>query len=131
MQSDEPANPLAEIARLEAQIELLKDGAVSELQERRMALERELRAVDAELERITGKPPTVRRGRRLSGAPAAPGRTPDLQELKEMLNAAPNKTIGIRKEGLDLRNIKILAEANPHLLRIGGKGAWPTVTLLK
>jgi hypothetical protein len=30
-----------------------------------------------------------------------------------------------------LRNIKILAEANPHLLKLGGKGPWPTVTLLR
>jgi hypothetical protein len=93
-------------------------------------LEQELKAVDAEIEKLTGKPAAAKRTRR-TNAPDMPARTPDLQELKEMLSAAPDKTIGIRKEGLDLRNIKILAEANPHLLKLGGKGPWPTVTLLR
>lgn len=48
-----------------------------------------------------------------------------------MLAAAPDKTIKIRQEGLDLKNIKTLAAANPHLLQMGGNGPWPTVTLLK
>jgi chromosome segregation ATPase len=125
------ANPLEEIAKLQAQIEQLKDGALQELKDRRAVLEQELKAVDAEIEKLTGKPPAVKRVRRASAVPGSPARTPDLQELKEMLAAAPEKTLGIRKEGLDLRNIKILAEANPHLLKLGGKGPWPTVTLLR
>jgi predicted nucleic acid-binding Zn-ribbon protein len=123
-------NPLEEIAKLQAQIEELKGGALQELKDRRVALEQELKAVDAEIEKLTGKPAAAKRTRR-TNAPDMPARTPDLQELKEMLSAAPDKTIGIRKEGLDLRNIKILAEANPHLLKLGGKGPWPTVTLLR
>jgi hypothetical protein len=51
--------------------------------------------------------------------------------LKELLALAPDKTLNIRKEGLQLANIKTLARVNPHLLSLGGKGAWPTVTLLK
>ncbi len=47
-----------------------------------------------------------------------------------LLAAAPDKTIHIRKAGLELANIKTLARVNPHLLRLGGKGAWPTVTML-
>jgi len=54
-----------------------------------------------------------------------------LSELKELLAAAPNKTLNIRKEKLELRNIKSLASVNPGLLKLGGKGAWPTVTLLR
>ena len=46
-------------------------------------------------------------------------------------NAAPNETIGIGKDGYDLQNIKGLANANPGLLKLGGKAPWPTVTLLK
>jgi hypothetical protein len=58
-------------------------------------------------------------------------KSPSLQELKEILAAAPEKTLAVRSEGYDLRNIKVLASANPGLLKLGGKGAWPTVTLLK
>jgi hypothetical protein len=64
-------------------------------------------------------------------APPVEGMKPDLQELKALLAVAPNKTIFLRKEGYDVRNVRIMAEANPHLLRMGGKGAWPEVTLLK
>jgi hypothetical protein len=58
-------------------------------------------------------------------------KNPSLQELKEILATAPEKTIGIRKEGYDLQNIKTLAKANPGLLQLGGKAPWPTVSLLK
>ncbi len=59
------------------------------------------------------------------------GKKPDLQELKALLVEAPNKTISLRKEGYDVKNVKIMALANPHLLRMGGKGPWPEVTLLR
>jgi len=55
---------------------------------------------------------------------------PDLQELKEILSRLPAKTLNIRGEGYDTPNIKVLADANPHLLRYE-KGTWPKVTLLK
>jgi hypothetical protein len=55
---------------------------------------------------------------------------PDLQELKEILSRQPAKTLNIRGEGFDTPNIKVLADANPHLLRYE-KGTWPKVTLLK
>jgi hypothetical protein len=55
---------------------------------------------------------------------------PDLQELKEILSRQPAKTLNIRGEGYDTPNIKVLADANPHLLRYE-KGTWPKVTLLK
>lgn len=55
---------------------------------------------------------------------------PDLQELKELLSRQPAKTLNIRGEGYDTPNIKVLADANPHLLRYE-KGTWPKVTLLK
>jgi hypothetical protein len=62
---------------------------------------------------------------------AGPGTSIPLSELKPLLEAAPEKTLNIRKAGLQLRNIKVLATANPHLLRLGGKNPWPTVTMLK
>jgi hypothetical protein len=62
---------------------------------------------------------------------AGPGKSIPLSELKVLLEAAPEKTLNIRREGLQLRNIKVLAGANPHLLALGGSGPWPTVTMLK
>ncbi len=119
---------LDRIAALNAEIESLKQSAVSELMEKRNSLTQQLAAVDAELAEITGKPQEPKtRGRR----PGPSGRSIPLSELKELLAAAPEKTLNIRKEGLEARNIKVLSKANPHLLRMGGKGAWPTVTLLK
>ena len=55
---------------------------------------------------------------------------PDLQQLKEILNNLPGKTLSIRSEGYETRNIKILAEANPHLFAYE-KGTWPKVTYLR
>lgn len=131
------ASPLQEISKLQQQIEALKEAAINELRARRTELESELKSVEDQIEQLTGKPARVRRPRGTS-APAAgassevrEGKKPDLQELKELLAAAPNKTISLRKEGYDVRNVKVLAEANPHLLRMGGKGAWPEVTLLR
>jgi hypothetical protein len=55
---------------------------------------------------------------------------PDLQELKSILDALPDKTLNIRGEGYDTPNIKILAAANPHLFAYE-KGAWPKVRYLR
>ena len=123
-------NSLDRIAALRAEIETLQQSAVSELMERRNSLSQQLAEVDAELSAITGKSAEPKkRGRR--STPSVPARSLPLQELKELLAAAPEKTLNIRKDNLDLQNIKTLSTANPHLLRLGGKGAWPTVTLLK
>jgi hypothetical protein len=54
-----------------------------------------------------------------------------LAELKLMLAAAPDKTISTRRENLDLKNIRLLTDQNPGLLRMGGSGPWPIVMLLK
>jgi hypothetical protein len=124
-----PTTSLDRIAALKAEIESLQQAAVTELMERRSALARELADVDAELAALTGKPADSKRKYRRKEA--GPGKSLPLQELKELLAAAPDKTLNIRKEGLELANIKTLATANPHLLRLGGKGAWPTVTMLK
>jgi hypothetical protein len=121
-------NSLDRIAVLTAEIESLKQSAISELMEKRNSLTQQLAAVDAELAEITGKTLETKTRRR-SNTPS--GRSIPLQELKELLAAAPDKTLNVRKEGLEARNIKVLTKANPHLLKMGGKGAWPTVTLLK
>lgn len=117
------------IADLKAQIASLEQGAIQELMEKRNGLSAELAAVDAEIARITGKPVEGKKARAITAK--APGKSPSLQELKEIIAAAPEKTLNIRGGGYDLRNIKTLANANPHLLQLGGKGAWPTVKLLK
>lgn len=120
---------LERLQQLKAEIASLERAAIEELMERRNQLSREMAAVDAELAKLTGKPVEAKKPR--SSGSASTGRNIPLQELKEELAAAPNKTLDIRKANLQLRNIKVLAAANPGLLKLGGKGAWPTVTLLK
>jgi uncharacterized coiled-coil DUF342 family protein len=122
---------LDRIASLTAEIESLKQSAISELMEKRNALAQQLSAIDAELSELTGKAPEPKKRGRRAGSTSAPAKSLPLQELKELLANAPDKTLNVRKEGLELQNIKTLASANPHLLKIGGKGAWPTITLLK
>jgi hypothetical protein len=125
------ATSLDRIAALTAEIEALKKSAITELMERRNSLGQQLAAVDQEISELTGRAPEPKRRGRKPGAISAPARSLPLQELKELLAASPNKTANIRKDNLDLANIKTLANANPGLLKMGGKGAWPTVTLLK
>lgn len=120
---------LERIQQLKAEIASLEQAAIQELMERRNTLTHELATVDAEIARLTGKPVEAKKTR--SSAPKAAGASLSLQELKELLAKAPEKTLSIRKEGLDLANIKTLAKVNPTLLKLGGKGAWPTLTLLK
>jgi hypothetical protein len=118
---------LDRIAALTEEIESLKQAAISELMEKRNSLTQQLAAVDAELAVITGKTSESKPRRRNSPS----GRSIPLQELKDLLANAPEKTLNIRKAGLEARNIKVLASANPGLLRLAGKGAWPTLTLLR
>ena len=120
---------LDRIADLKAQIAAIEQGAIRELTEKRNTLARELAAVDAELARLTGRPAEGAKPR--ASAPKAAGKAPSLQDLKAIIAAEPEKTLNIRKNGYDLRNIKVLAQANPGLLQLGGKGAWPTVKLMK
>ena len=122
------ANPLEEISKLQAQIALLKDSAIRELKDRKAALEHEINGLDHEIEKITGKPAPGRRGRSLD-TPAR--RSLTFQELKDLLLAAPDRSISVRKAGLDSTNVRTLANLNPRELRLGGKGPWPTVTLIK
>ena len=117
------------IADLKAQIATLEQGAIQELMAKRNGLSAELAAVDAELARLTGKPVEGRKARVTTVKSA--GKSPSLQELKEIIAAAPDRILSIRAGGYDLRNIKTLANANPQLLQLGGKGAWPTVKLLR
>ena len=124
-----PTSALDRILQLKSEIATLEQAAVQELMDRRNSLTHELASVDAEIAKLTGKSSSERKPR--SSQPKTVGKSLPLQELKELLAAAPGKTVNIRKDGLELRNIKVLANANPHLLRMGGKGAWPTVTLLK
>ena len=121
-------NSLKRIEELKAQIAKLEADALRELREKREALLAELKTVDEQIAAFTGEVPQAKTRKRAEREPA---RSVPLQELKEMLSKAPDKTLSIRKENLELRNIKVLAQANPHLLKLGGNGPWPTVTLLK
>lgn len=116
----------ARIEELKALLAKAQNDAVQELRDRRNALAKDLAEVDAQIAELTGEA-VEKPARKVKSV----GKSLPLQELKELLAAAPDKTLSIRKEGLELRNIKVLAEANPTLLKLGGKGPWPTVTLLK
>ena len=126
------SNPAKErIEKLQAEIESLKQAHHAELSERRQTLARELADIDAELGNLSGKAPEPKRRGTRRPSHSTPPRNLPLQELKELLGEAPERTLNVRKENLDLPNIKTLVSANPSLLKLGGKGAWPTVTLLK
>lgn len=116
------------IQELQAQISALQLEEVKELKQRRSQLLEEVQALDSQIAAVTGRT-SLKKGAGIERK--ATGRSIPLQELKDLLAAAPEKTLNIRKEGLQLSNIRTLANANPHLLQMGGKGAWPTVTLLK
>ena len=120
---------LNRIEQLKAEIAKLEQGALQELMERRNALSHDLATVDAEIAKLTGKAVHTKSAR--STAPKTAGKSPSLQELKELLANAPEKTLSVRREGLDLANIKTLTKANPSLLKMSAKGPWPLVTLLK
>ena len=120
--------PLKRIEELKAQIAKLEADALRELKEKREVLLDELKSVDAQIAAFTGDVGEPKARKRAERGPA---KSIPLQELKDLRANAPYKTLSIRKENLDLRNIKVLAQANPHLLNLGGNGPWPTVTLLK
>ena len=122
------SNTQEKIKDLQAQIAALQEEELSALRDRRAILSNEINAIDAEIARITGKTTDKKSA---AGERKSFGKSIPLQELKELIANAPDKTLSVRKEGLDLSNIRTLANANPQLLRMGGKGAWPTVTLLK
>ena len=116
------------IQELQAQIAALQEEEVKELKQRRSQLIEQVQALDAQIAAATGSSSLKKgAGRERKSA----GRSVPLQELKELLEVAPGKTLNIRKADLQLANIRTLANANPHLLQIGGKSPWPTVTLLK
>ena len=116
------------IQELQAQIAALQEEEVKELKQRRSALLEQVQALDSQIAAITGRS-APKKGAGLEKK--LTGRSLPLDELKDLLAAAAGKTLNIRKEGLQLSNIRTLANANPHLFQMGGKGAWPTVTLLK
>ena len=124
-----PASSLDRIQQLKAEIVSLEQAAIQELMERRNTLSHELATIDAEIAKLTGKAVTTKSAR--STAPKPAGKSLPLQELKELLAKAPEKSLNIRKAELDLANIKSLAKANPQLLKMSAKGPWPIVTLLK
>jgi hypothetical protein len=114
------------IDQLKAEISKLELAAVQELVDRRNSIIQELATVDAEIAKLTGKPVEEKKPQ----TAVSSGRNIPLQQLKDELAAAPDKTLNIRKANLELRNIKILDRTNPGLLKLGGSGPWPTVTLL-
>jgi hypothetical protein len=123
------ADAVVALDELIAEIAELQKVVVQELQDRRARLSRELSWVEAELADLTEQPELPKKTR--SNAPVAPAREIGLSDLVAALEAAPDHILNIRKANLELRNIKRLAKANPHQLQLGGKGAWPTVMLLK
>ncbi len=107
----------------------LHEKTVAELRERRARLRRELSSVDAELADLTDdkteEPAPVK------AAATSAKRSVTVAELIAELQAAPDRTINIRKANLDVKTIKVLAKAHPHMMKLGGKSGWPTLTLLE
>ncbi len=112
-----------------AEVANLQKAVVRELLDRRARLCRELADVDAELADLEESPAPAKKAPTKSQA--ADTRKPSLPELTAELKAAPEHTLNIRKANLDVKHTKALAKANPQLLELGGKGAWPTVSLRK
>lgn len=121
--------PLDALDELIAELAHLQESVVRQLLDRRARLSQELASVDAELAELEEKPAPAKK--QPAKTPAQEGRKPTLPELTAELEAAPEHTLNIRKEHLDVKHIKALAKANPQTLQLGGKGGWPTVTLLK
>jgi hypothetical protein len=117
--------PLQEISKLQEQLSKLKDAAVVELNARVAQIRAELKDIDAQIESLTGKPAT----REAKATPAM--RSITMQDLKDLLASSPNQTVNIRRAGLDTTNIKTLANLHPKAIQLGGKGAWPTVVLVR
>jgi len=118
---------LTRIQELQEQIAKLQGDALRELRQRREILAKEIASVDAQLAELGGEAAPKKGPRKAKAASQAI----TLPELQHLLEAAPEKTLSIRKTNLDLASIKALALDHPQLLRLGGKGPWPTVTLLK
>ena len=112
---------IAEVARLQQVI-------VEDLRRQHEYLTRELSRVDDELAELTGAP-AAEEPVPTAALVSSEKRNVTLSELIAALQAAPDKTLNIRKANLEGKGVKALAKAHPHLLKIGGKGAWPTVTL--
>lgn len=121
---------LHRIQELKEQIAKLEGDALRELRQRRDALAKEIASVDAELAKLSGEAAPAKKGPRKAKA-QTPSQTTTLPELQQLLEAAPDKTVSIRKTNLDLASVKALVLDHPELLRLGGKGPWPTVTLVK
>jgi hypothetical protein len=111
-----------------AEVANLQKAVVQELLERRARLCRELADVDAELAELDGSPAPAKK-KAPSKSRASGARKLSLPELAAELETAPGHTLNIRKANLDVKHTKALAKANPKLLQLGGKGAWPTVML--
>lgn len=123
------------IDELIAAIARLQEKAVEELRERRARLRRELSTVDAELAELTDavieRPEEAGNPAPIKAATTSAKRLVSVAELIAELQAAPDRTINIRKANLDVKTIKVLAKAHPHMMKLGGKSGWPTLTLLE
>lgn len=123
---------LNSLDELIAAIARLQEKVIEELRQRRAWLRRELLEVDAELAELTWEPGTEAPEPSMAPASAtSTKRTVTLPELIAELEVAPGRTLNIRKASLEAKSIKALIKAHPQLLKLGGKGAWPTVTLLE
>lgn len=112
------------IKELKEQLVVAELEATQELRDREAKLLEQLEEVRAQIAEITGEEPRAQK------APKKKGKLVSSDRLKELLNAAPEKTLSLRKEGLDLDCVKKLAAEFPKEFQIAGKGPWPTVSLI-
>jgi len=101
-------DPLESIRVLQAQIDQLKESAIAELKARKEAILAEIGTIDADMEKLTGRP--------VRNTPAI--RSVTFQELKDLLQAEPTRALNVRRAGLDGTNVKTLANLHPRELDI-------------
>lgn len=116
------------IQTLKAEIQSLESAALQELNDRRTALTNELASVESQIAALTGEPANKSRSSARASKPA--GKQISFELLKTMLKDFPGKTMNLRKEGYDSKQVKSLAMAYPESLKFSSKGPWPTITLI-
>lgn len=122
------------LEELIAEVARMQELRVEELHTYRDWLSSELVLVDGEMAELNegegAGEGTLPPNGHAKGA-VGPAKAISLKKLVSELEAAPERTLNIRKAKLDVKHIKTLVRENPHLLQAGGKGSWPTVTLLE
>lgn len=118
------SDPVKQYEEALARAEELKTAAIDFLKNRKAEIEKEVAALDKEINAMTGATP-----QKEPKAPKVQGKQISLRLLVDLLKEREDRTMSPRREGYDTPWIKKLAAENPDQLVFGGNGPWPTVTL--